>query len=238
MSCLVPAESVIWRMASRAAQFIIESSYLLLNEVGMETVIRTNPLFARFTRIAAEINEPTAWMSAQRDGERLLLLTGPRMMRRTRHFGRLAGVVCMIAGAAIATATPWGWPVAAAGVLGFIILPRLVRTTTLLEIDGAREMLIVRMPAAGAGVLVPIAPIAEIRGLYETQGWDSRSAVYAALHGGEVTPLLAFSGTDEHLAEYACRMIGALIDRTATYEGPFGAVKTCYAQQATAHQIV
>jgi hypothetical protein len=199
----------------------------------MDTLLKANPIFGRFTHVVSDMNDPRAWLRAQRDGERLLLLTGARSLRRSRMLARSAGLAGILAGLAFVTVSPWGWMLAALGVLTFFVLPSFVRAVTLLEVDGARELVVVAQRAAGPGALVPIGQIIEIRGVYETQGWDSRSAVYAVLRSGIDAPLLIFSGTDEPLAEYACRTIGALLDRPATYAGPFGGVKTCYAPEAT-----
>jgi hypothetical protein len=187
-----------------------------------------NSLFNRFSRIAPEVETERALIHIQREGDRLLFSTGQRYVRQSRLFACVGGVLSVPAGIALAQNTPWGWVLVVLGVLVFALVPRLIRPTRLLEIDGERGQVLVEQGAAGAGTVLDIAQITELRGIYETQGWDPRSVLYAVAADGTQTPILVFQGTDEPLAEYACRTLGMLLNRTATYAGPFGGIKMCY----------
>jgi hypothetical protein len=190
--------------------------------------ITGNSLFNRFACIAPEVEAEQALIHIQRAGDRLLFSTGQRYIRQTRLFARVVGALGVPAGIALAQSTPWGWALVALGVLVCAFIPRMICPSALLEIDGQRGQVLVAQGSAGAGTVLDIARITELRGSYETQGWDPRSVLYAALEDGTQTPILVFQGTDEPLAEYACRTIGLLLNRTATYAGPFGGVKICY----------
>jgi hypothetical protein len=96
------------------------------------------------------------------------------------------------------------------------------------EVDAARRLLVVCQYAAATGTTLRIEQVWEIRGAYETQGWDPRSVLYAVMEDATEVAVLILPGTDEVLAEYACRTLGCLLDRPATYAGPFGGVRACY----------
>lgn len=190
--------------------------------------ITADSIWTRFARIAPEAGADQAPILVRRDGDRLLFFSGARYVARSRLLARMVGVFAVPVGLALTQVTAWGWALAALGLPIFIFAPRLIRAGRLLEIDGERGELIVTQPAAGAGVTVPIAQVTELRGVYETQGWDPRSVLYAALADGTQIAILVFAGTDEALAEYACRTVGLLLNCTAAYAGPFGGVKVCY----------
>jgi hypothetical protein len=180
-------------------------------------------ILARFAEIAADLESPKAPIQVERDGDRLRARSGLGAVQKTRWLARLVSVACLVIGAGLARFSPWAWALAALGAAGLVLAPRLVRQTELFEIDAAAGVL------TGAEAAIPIARIAAIRGSYTTQGWDPFSAIQAELDDGSQVPVLSLSGTDEAQAEFACRLLGQLLNRPATYAGPFGGVKTCHA---------
>jgi hypothetical protein len=190
--------------------------------------ITGDEILNRFMSIAPENGLARARLHIEHDGTHLIFFTGASDIQRTRLLTRIGGLLGIAAGLALATRSPWGLAVAAAGALSAVYGPRLIRPVRLLEVDSEQERLLVVQPAAGAGARICIKQIAELRGVYETQGWDPRSVIYAVLLDGTQVPVLIFPGTDEPLAEYACRTLGLLLDLTATYAGPFGGIKICY----------
>ncbi len=193
----------------------------------METI--ANGIFERFRGIAPEADLAQARIQVRREGQRLIFMMGEGYMQRARLTARAAGTAGIVAGLALTKLSLlWGLVLVVSGACLLALEPRLIRQEHLLDLDCEGERLIIKQPAAGAGTTICIEQIAELRGVYETQGWDGRSVIYAMLTDGTEAPVLVFPGTDEPLAECACRTLGLLLDLTATYAGPFGGLKTCY----------
>ncbi len=190
--------------------------------------MQTDDILVRLTQVVSAMGDSPALLQIERNGDRLRFLTGTRSLRQSRLLARILGVLGLVAGLALTQISPSGWALAVLGVLTFFIIPGRLRPTRLLEIDAAHGNLLVTQSAAGAGGTISLAQIASIRGAYDTQGWDPFSTLYAVLQDGQEVPVLVFRGTNEPLAEYTCRILGFLLDRPATYAGPFGGIKTCY----------
>lgn len=187
-----------------------------------------NVVLNRYSGIAPEVEADGALMQVQRVGDTLVFSMGQCYVRKSCLQARLAGGAGVVVGLMLAQSSLWGWALAILGLLAFVFLPRLIRPARLLEIDGEQGVVRVVQPAVGAGTVVSIVHIVALNGVYETQGWDPRSVIFALLDDGTTAPLLVLSGTDEALAEYTCRTLGLLLNRTATYIGPFDTTKTCY----------
>ena len=178
-------------------------------------------------RLSALADDTDALLEARRKGDRVVLATSGGCVDRSRRKARGGSLAAAVAGVLAAQYSPWGWLLAIGGLLALVVLPGRLRPARLLEIDLGRGLLIPCRHAAGA--TPDVTSVCLLRGVYETQGWDPRSVVYAVAEDDTATPVLILSGTDEKLAEQACRALGALLDRPATYAGPAGVVKSCYA---------
>lgn len=191
---------------------------------------RGSDIFSRFSRLEGDIDcRQAARLCVHRDGDRLLFQTGEKSVRKSRLLARLMGAACMAVGIVSTHMTVWGWLLLILGALAFFVLPLLARTAVYLEISAAEEPGQIRVfpHVACPGIVLPLTQVSAIRGIYETQGWDPRSVLFAVLADGSEVPLLTLPGTDEALAEHACRTLGLLLDCPSTYTGPFGGVKTC-----------
>jgi hypothetical protein len=190
--------------------------------------ITADDILQRYRSMAPETGLAQARIHIVCDGPRLIYYTGEGYLRRSRLTARVAGAAAIVAGLALTTQSLWGLALAAAGIGLLALAPRLILPARLLELDADGGRLLITQPAAGAGVSLCLEQITALRGVYETQGWDPRSVIYARLTNGTEVSILVFPGTDEPLAEYACRSLGLLLDLNATYAGPFGDAKTCY----------
>jgi hypothetical protein len=190
--------------------------------------METHDILRRHARLTCDVgNASGAWVDVHRVGERLLFQTAARILTRSRRLARAGAALGGFAGLALLPFSPWGALLAAAGLAAFLAAPALFRARPLLEIDAAADgdgaRFVVRQSAAEAGRTVPLAAVAEIRGVYEIHGWDGRSVIAALLIDGSEVPLLILPGTDERRAADLCRILGFLSGRPATYAGPFGA---------------
>ncbi|MFN3651442.1 MAG: hypothetical protein ACK47B_17845 [Armatimonadota bacterium] len=191
-------------------------------------------VWERYRAAEAELNSPAAPLLVRDEGLRLVFWTGTAYVRRTRILVRAGGMLALAAGAtAGALFSPWGWLAAPVGLLLAALAPGQIRAARLLEIDTAAGRL---TPTALAPELsLPLDRAARLRGVYETQGWDPRTVIDLVFADGTTVPVLIFPGTDERLAEYACRTLGQLLGCPATYKGPFGGETSCYTPPPEAH---
>lgn len=196
---------------------------MLLGEEGegMETATFTE----RYQRIAAEFDAKQGCLQIQRQGDRLVFLTGGRSVKQSRFFARILGVALGILGVTLISISPWTLLLTLVGVTAALFAPEWIRPIRLLEIDAENGDLLVCHDRTGDRVTVPMDAIVRIEGRYETQGWDAMSAFDAVLEDGAQVLILTLRGTDEVLAGEVCRGLGLLLDRPAAYAGPFGGVK-------------
>ena len=181
-------------------------------------------LLARLAQAIPDLVEPGARLQVMRDGETIILQTGANTLQKSRRGIQAGGAALTLAGGALTTWNPWALALVPVGIALAWFGPLCVRAGALLAINAAKEEL------AGPGAMcpIPLSQITAVRGVYETQGWDPRSVLYAVPVSGEPVSAMILPGTDEALAEAACRALGALLDVPASYEGPFGGVKECY----------
>jgi hypothetical protein len=169
-----------------------------------------------------------SWFFVENDGDRLRIRTSEAYVARRRRYFRGSMIVCALAGLALVALSPWFLALAAAALAGFAVAPRLFTTKGLLEIDRARACLVPLQASAGRGRSVPVGQLTKVSGVYEVYGWDPRSTIYAILANEQRVPILVFTGTNEALAEEACRLVGELLNSEATYSGPYGAPRVCF----------
>jgi hypothetical protein len=169
-----------------------------------------------------------SWLLIEEEGNRSCLRTSEALVARRRRNARILAALCALAGVALAALSPWFLALVALGLLGLAVAPRLFAPVELLEIDRSRDRLVPLQRSVGHGRPVAISGLRKVTGVYEVYGWDPRSTIYAVLANDERIALLAFPGTDEALAEEACRLLGRYLDSEATYAGPYGAPKTCF----------
>lgn len=186
-----------------------------------------NPLMARFEKMTASLREE-GWLRIEREGDRLLVTTGDRVVRHSRRLIRAGGALASLAGAALLFYSAWGWALLACGLATLLFAPRFAAYRRLLEIDTADATLILQPNTGVEGGTLPVAGICALRGVYETKGWDPYSVLYAEQRDGTQIPILLLMGGAETLASHACRTLGSLLDCPATYTGPFGDIKACY----------
>lgn len=167
---------------------------------------------------------PAALLQVRRHGDRVELLSSDQAVRRRRAWIRAGSLAAVVAGAALTAVSGWAWLIALMAAVAFVAVPARIHVTTLLQLDTASG----ELSAPNTGARLPLQQITAIQGIYETYGWDGRSALYAVLADSTRVLILVFSGTNEKLAEAACRILGTLLDCPATYAGPFGGVKTCH----------
>jgi hypothetical protein len=180
-------------------------------------------IYSRYAELSPEIAASRGTIQVERQGDLLLFLTGTRYLQRQRLSLWVAGGIGIAGGLALTYYTFWGLALALAGFLICLIGPRLVHAVQILTIDGAEGMV------KGLGGKVALSEITAVRGYYHTQGWDPSSVVYAEVAGKEEpVALISFRGTDEPQAQYACHLLGGLLNRPASYTGPYGDVKECY----------
>jgi hypothetical protein len=165
-------------------------------------------------------------IQVREEGGRVLLYTGTNPLHRARLLVRGACGLAGLAGLGLAAYSTWALLLAAAGLVSFLVLPGRLRQRRLLELDTARGVLQPQPPDGPAEI--PVSAIRALRGAYQTQGWDPWSAVHALLEDGAEVPVLTLPGTDEALAECACRRLGTLLGCPAVYTGSEGRQKTCY----------
>ena len=188
----------------------------------------TGKLPIAFSLAEAEVSGPRTRLQGVWEGDFLRIYTGSYYLQRWRWLARTVGLLCIIAGAALVGLSPWTLALAVPGLLILLLVPLYLHPSLLLEIDGARDLLIPVQPTLGTNVPVPLDLVCSIRGAYDTKGWDSFSILYAVLDDGTEIPLMMLLGTDESLVENACRLLGRMLDCPATYTGPFGHTTTCY----------
>jgi len=190
--------------------------------------MHTAPILARFEDLSTVDGHGHPHVRLSRDGPRIIMRTNERHVRMRQLIARIVAVAAVLAGLAFVPVSLWGIALAMAGFGAFALIPRFVRVSTLLRIDLETGEIVALQRAASPGAPIPIEYVRSIEGVYKIQGWDGDSTIYAVLADGSRTPLLVFSGTNEALAVYACRILGYLLDRPATYTGPFGGVTVCY----------
>lgn len=189
-------------------------------------------LIARFQSVPPELIRSFPQVDVQENEGRVLFRTGERVVARRRLAAR---VLCVLGGMVGLTLVPmnlWAGALLLLGLAGWFAAPRLIWSRPLVEVDGTHGLLAVRQPEAESGPAVEVGQIDRVAGEYEVVGWDSQSAFYAVLADGTRRRILVLSGTDEPLAEYVCRLLGLLLDRPASYAGPFGGVADCYVPAA------
>ena len=164
-------------------------------------------------------------LAVARDGDRLVLQTGPGAVRQARRRVQTAGAVAALAGLALAWLNPWAPTFTALALLTLVLVHTRLRAVPLVTLDPQQGVLTVCQRAAGAGVSVALSEIAAVRGAYETQGWEPRSVIAVECRDAPPVPVV-LPGTDEALAEEACRTLGTLLGCPAAYAGPFGGVTT------------
>ena len=169
-----------------------------------------------------------SWLVIKGEGDRLRLRTSELFVARRRRRFRGMAALAALAGVMLVALSPWFLALVVLGVVGVVVAPRLFATAELLEIDRARGLLVTLQPGADRGRSVAVSDVKAVCGMYEVFGWDPRSTIYATLANGERAPLLVFAGTDEELAEEACRLLGRYLDAEATYAGPYGAPTVCF----------
>lgn len=198
--------------------------------------MESNALLARFRQLTSHDDRAPRPLDVLHEGNCIILQTGARALHRSRLLVRLAGAAMGIAGLALVAYSPWGWALAAAGLLALLLGPRAIRSSRLLEIDIATDQLRVPPHITDAAHDLPLAQVVAIRGLYETKGWDPFSTIYAELQDGAQRPVMRLFGGDERDAKYACQTLGSLLNCPATYQGPFGEVTRCHEPQRDGRQ--
>jgi len=173
-----------------------------------------------------------SWIAVEGEGDRLRLRTSQSFVaRRLLHF-RLACAARACVGLALVVYTPWALVLTALGLAGLPLAPRFFKTSDLVDVDRAADRISPLQTLVGVGRAVPASHVRSVRGVYEVYGWDPRSTVYVELEDGERNAVLVFVGTDEELARDACQALGKVLDVEATYAGPYGAPKVCFAPAA------
>jgi hypothetical protein len=178
--------------------------------------MQTQPVYARLARLEPAVTDHGDLLQVTREGERVVIATGARAVNRARLLARIVGALVAVAGLALTPLAIWYLALTPLGCLIALVVPGRLNSARLLEIDNEQGAVI----ACETGAQIPLAAITSIRGAYETQGWDPRSVLYA-VHGADETAAIILRGTDETLAETACRTLGVLLN-------PFGEMKTCY----------
>jgi hypothetical protein len=153
------------------------------------------------------------------EGDRVFLGPSAAASLRARQLQIAGGLAVGLVGALLLLATPWAVLGLAAGLLWAALGPRLVRPAPVLRLDRG-ELAPLQPELAGPGL--DRSDIRAIHGAYETQGWDARSVIFAALADGTDRPILVIPGAGEKRPEAACRLLAALLDCPASYTGAFG----------------
>lgn len=192
--------------------------------------MRTLDLLLRLERLAPELRSSRFRIEFAPDDDGVVVRPSGRYLRRVRRLVRLGGLVGVAAGLALGSLAPWGWGLAVLGLIAAGLGPRLVRAAPLLRLETSR--LVVLQGAAEAGTALPLGEVRGVEGRYEVFGWEPRSALYVCTGDGAAGPILVLAGTDEPLAVFACRTLGALLDVPARYTGPSGAETLCYRPEA------
>lgn len=183
---------------------------------------------------ALEVVRNTDRLEVRADPGRVSLYTGQATVRQSQNYARIVGALAAAVGIALLWYTMWGAAVIAFGLLAVAVVPRYLRPAELVAIDTVANQLVVVQPIVGAGTTVPLDRIQSIRGAYDTKGWDGFSVLYAVEGHGSEVPVMMLLGTDERLAEAACHTLGELLNKPATYSGPFGGFSVCYAPEVAA----
>lgn len=165
------------------------------------------------------------WIEARREGDLIVLRTGPRVLRRARAQAILVGLGVVLSGLGLLLLSPWAAALAAAGALYAALAPRRVQPAFLAAVDTAAERLT-------GPVDVSVSQVTAIRGVFETKGWDGFSTVYALLDDGSSVPIALLMGANERLAEALCAELGRLIGRPAEYAGTSGVPVACHTPAA------
>ena len=190
--------------------------------------METANILDAYSRTAPELSRSADRLEVRSEGGRILLYTGEGTVRQSRNYARGVGALAVAGGIALLWFSIWGLIVIAFGLVVVVVVPRTIRATKLVEIDTEGNQFIVVQSTVGAGSTLSLERIQSIRGAYDTKGWDGFSVVYAVGDDGSETPILMLLGTDERLAEIACRTLGVLLDRPAAYAGPFGSFSVCF----------
>lgn len=168
-------------------------------------------------------NAQERWLNTSTAGDRIVVSTGKSYTSQRRIAALMTAAGCAAAGVVFAFMVPWASAAAIVGIAGSLIAFKRIRPRPLLEIDSARRIVVIPDSKTVDGeTLIAVA------GRYETQGWDPRSVIVGIERDGSERQLAVFTGTDERLAEYACRVLGMLLDVPSTYRGTEGRTVTCY----------
>lgn len=190
--------------------------------------METETALDRFARNVSEIDHAHDLLEVQREGDVLVFRTSAQSIQKRRRMAWAAGAVGVIAGLALAPITPWAWLLFAFGVGLSVLAPRWIAPQDLLSIDVHRGLFTVTGNSIDS-VCFALGPIVTVRGAFESSGWDPYCRVYVTLREGKDVPVLHFPGTDAVVTEYACRILGYLLNCPATYTDAFGKIKECYA---------
>jgi hypothetical protein len=155
------------------------------------------------------------------EGSRVLLELAQASQQRWKWLRPALGFVLVIASAATLPVTPWAWLGIGVGLALALLEAGRPPLGTLIRVDLDSLQLTPLQPEL-AGTCVPISEVREIRGEYETQGWDGRSVYFASMANGADRPILILRGTDDARAEAAGRVLGVLLDCPAHYVGSLG----------------
>lgn len=158
------------------------------------------------------------------EGDRLYLGISEGEARRALLVARLGAGAVVVLGVALSAVTPWGWLLVAGGLVAGFALPHLFRSEALLLAEPEAGRLTPLQPEL-AGQTLACTDALEVRGAYETQGWDARSVIRVVLADGTETPVLILPGADERKAEAACRLLAELLACPAVYTGAMGKPK-------------
>jgi hypothetical protein len=159
---------------------------------------------------------------------RLWIETGRATVRRSQQSACLFGALVAVSGIALLWYSIWGLTVLALGLVTAFMVPRYLRPVRLLEIDTAARQLNVIQSPLGAGASLPLDRIQHIRGEYDTKGWSGFSVLYAVDSEEMETAILVLLGTDDQLAETACKVLSALLTKPSSYSGSFGRATVCF----------
>ncbi len=192
-------------------------------------VLQPSALLDRFDRLVPELSRSRFRVELHREGEVVVFARAAEHVRKVRLMGRAAGLFGLGAGLVLALFLPWiGVSAATACLLVAWLGPRMVRRTELLRIDARRAQIVVLQRAAGSEGEIPLPEVEAVEGAYEVFGWEPRSVVYVKRRGGTRAAVLVFAGTDEELATFVCRTLGAVLGVPARYAGPFGEAQDCF----------
>lgn len=163
------------------------------------------------------------------EDDRLIFMSGERYLRAAKS--NVLTVAATVACAAVICglmAPQYGYLFGFLACLPAIFGSSFVRRRRLLEMDAHTGSITVCQATADAGIMLTHGQISEIEGRYETKGWDLRSVIVAQCLYVRQVNLIVLPGSDKELAVYLCKLLGYLLDRSASYAGAEGRATICY----------